>query len=230
MPVRLLALAALLALVRAGGASAQAPAAAPAATPAVLDVGRLDGIRQAVMRLYAFDVEAMAEGLASPEGRIQGPAGTTYLYGLIAEFESPEQAAAAMRATADMVVATLADGTLSPALTMRPAADLGDAAVQLAGTSAADASAVPLTGYVVQDGAWLYLGLALGEESDAAAHDLVTFALGRPAGANAGEHRPDGSSQGGIWAKLPGSRDRALLHGTRPVADVVLHPPGDQAG
>ena len=216
----------LLALLALPGVVAAQP---PAATPGAAALGALDGVERAVMRTYAFDVTALASALSTPEGSTRAPEGLIFLYGVVAEFATPGQAASAMTPVERQVADALTgDGAGGPRFTPRASAvaDLGEEAVRWEGNAAGPRAT--LAGYIVRDGAWLYLSIAVATDDAAepAARAVVDYALTQQAGEDAGEHRPDGSSEGGLWAKLPIGGEVAGLEGVRPVVDTVLVPGG----
>jgi hypothetical protein len=226
LPRPTLLLVAILALALLRPATAQTPAAAP------FDVASLEGIQRAGMRAYAFDVGDLAEAVSSPEGGTDAPTGVIFLYGIAAEFDAPERATAAMDEIARELADELTDegdGDLRFTLRASAVPDLGDRATGITGAGTATRTPATLGGYIVQQGSWVYVSLAVGTEdaaddAEAAARDVVEFALGHDAGSDAGQYREDGTSEGGLWAKLPGSGDQAALHGMTPLADMVLAP------
>jgi hypothetical protein len=232
MPTRLrptLVLVALLALALSRPVAAQTPLAS-----APFDLAGLEGIQRAGMRAYAFDVGDLAEAVSSPEGGTNAPAGLVFLYGVAAEFGAPEQASTAMDDIARELGDELTDegdGDLRFTLRAAEVADLGDRATRITGTGTGTSRGDPaaLGGYIVRQGSWVYVALAVGtsdaaDDADAAARGVVEFALGHDAGSDGGQYRDDGTSEGGLWAKLPGNGDQAALHGMTPMADLVLAP------
>jgi len=233
MPTRLrpVLLIALLSLVLPRPATAQTPTA-----PAPFAVANLDGIQRAGMRAYGFDVGDLAEAIATPGSSNAAPTGLVFLYGVVAEFGAPEQAATAMEAIARELADELTnegDGGLRFTLRAAAVPALGDRATRITGTGAGTptAAGAPATigGYVVQQGPWVYVALAAGTgnaaaDADEAARGLVDFALGHDAGADAGQYQAGGTSEGGLWEKLPGSGDQAALQGMTPLVDSILAP------
>jgi hypothetical protein len=230
MPTRLrptLVLVALMALALSRPVVAQTPAAS-----APFDLAGLEGIQRAGIRAYAFDVGDLAEAVSSPEGGTDAPSGLIFLYGVAAEFGAPEQAATAMDDIARELGDELTDeGDGDLRFTLRASAmpDLGDRATRITGTGTATSAPATLGGYVVQHGSWVYIALAVGtsdaaDDADQAARGVVDFALGHDAGGDGGQYREDGTSEGGLWAKLPGTGDQAALHGMTPLADLMFAP------
>lgn len=206
----------------------------PATTPGPFAVGALDGLERAVMRTYAVDVAGLAAASSTPDSGTHAPEGLVFVHGTIFEFATPEQATAAIPAVEQQIADELTDdgdGDLRFTLRATNIPDLGDEATRFDGTEAGPRAT--LAGYLVRDGAWLYLALVVATDDTAepAARAMVDFALAQDAGADAGEYHADGSSSGGLWAKLPTADDIGddgvdALQGVTPVVDTILAPAG----
>ncbi|HVL25104.1 MAG TPA: hypothetical protein VM450_13535 [Thermomicrobiales bacterium] len=200
---------------------------ASAQTPEVgIDIATLPGVQRAVSRTYAFDVAALTELLATPSAILRAPRGPLLIVAVAAEFDTPEHAADAARAIGTTSLGGLADEhpALQPDAT--PVSDLGDGGVRFGGAGADET----LAGYVVRDATWVMIAIvsSTDDSADATARDIVTYALGHPAGPEGGELHADGTSQGGPWSKLPTAADEDVLAGATPLLDAVLVPaPGE---
>lgn len=195
-------------------------------TAGKLDIEDLEGVIQAVSRSYAMDISDFvkaANGETPEATRAEGP---LLMMALVAEFDSPEHAAEAATTVRDRLLEQTPDGT-GIELETTENEELGEMAFEVAGGSESGES---IGGFIVQEGAFLHLALAISENDTSvdAARGLVEFTLSHEPNDDTVIYDHTGTSRGGIWARFPGADDDAALSGTQPIFDSQLLPPLDE--
>jgi hypothetical protein len=221
----------LLALLTATSAAAQTPATADD----TFALQRLDGIQSAVSRTYTFDISSLADRVTTPNANLEMPSGTVIAIGIIAEFDTPEHAAAAVSAIGDASFAGREEQGISLELESSPVDDLGDGGIRHSGSGAMSEGEEGISTYVIQDGNWLYIAIVSSndETRDATARGLIEFALEHDVSPDEPLFRSDGTSEGGLWDKLPSADDTQaddednVLAGITPMIDTMVFPDDD---
>jgi hypothetical protein len=184
-----------------------------------VDFAQFEGARRAVARSYIGDTSM----LASPEA---APVSTYYLAALVAEFGTPEHAAAAL----DPLYAQASESFVADSgITLEPVEldELGDLSRAATGTVEEDGVTLELSIILVQADAYLYLVVALGVGSGAGTLDasaaVIEAMMAAEAGSGDGTFDGAGGSTGGLWDKLPAAGDPAL-QGLTPESDEQVYP------
>ena len=206
------------------------------------DLTELPGLQRAVSRTYTFDPSILIDTLTTPSSTQTAPTGTIFMGGIIAEFDAQERAVAALEAIEQEPISDLGGQDLEPELQPAPVDDLGDRGLRLSGSSSGEPAA-DIAVYVVQDDRWLYVALVISTSgtSDITARGLIQFVLEHEASDDEGQFSVDGTSEGGLWSKLPtiddlqqdeDDEDENVLAGTIPLTDTVIFPlaPGSTPG
>lgn len=175
-------------------ALAQTPAASPEAEP-------YTGLREGVTRQYASDPAAM-------------PADNPETFALVSvhlfRFDTGDHAAAMWTRLTDDATSGIPgqrwDGGTDPEIHEGDVDDLGDQAwaVSFSATNP-DGDTGHIRMLYVQDGAWVILATGMGgtEQVTMLADDLARAVTDRDASSGTARFSADGTSTGGIWARLP---------------------------
>ena len=218
-PGRALLIALMLAMIPGftGAQTSSTPVASPQA-PEQAVWEQLEGVQRAVMRTWG-DV---------PEGTpVPGEVPTLrFVTGLVAQFESAEQAAAGVEPIRDWMAASLQVNLVEVDLTVEEleTTDLGDSASAVTATGTANQSPFSIAVIVVQDGdRVLAAGGSILADEDllGLAEGIITVMLEREPG---GEEQRDnvGRFTGGLWDIFPEAEDE-VLDGMRRQGDLPIY-------
>ncbi|HEV2128991.1 MAG TPA: hypothetical protein VGR22_10270 [Thermomicrobiales bacterium] len=182
---------------------------------------RLDGVQQVVMRTWGDVTEDTPAPGEAPVQR--------FVAGLIAEFETEEQAAAALEPIRDWMVASLQVNLVDVDLTAEDAeiADLGDRSMALTATGTTRDMPLTIAAALVQEGdRVLAVGGSVMDEQDLLPllEGIVDAMLEREPG---GEESRDnvGRFSGGLWDIFP-EQDAEVLDGMRRQGDLPIYQGG----
>ncbi len=180
----------------------------------------LEGLQHSVNRAYTIDYSAMMEAMATPGAEMEMPAGVFSLSAVILEFESDDNAGAALDVINEQAGVELTGGEEEVA---EVDLDLGDKSISYSGTEDMDGQEMQSVITLVQKDNFAYFvyGVGSGEDMEAVVSDFTNTLIDNE-GSGAGEFNEDGTSSGGLWNKFPGADDEAVS-GLIPY-DQVLFP------
>ncbi|MDQ4045516.1 MAG: hypothetical protein M3173_08735 [Chloroflexota bacterium] len=185
---------------------------------------RLDGVAQVVMRTWGDVLEGTPVPGEAPAQR--------FVAGLIAEFETEEQAASALDPIRDWMVASLQVNLVDVDLTAEAAEidDRGDRSMALTATGTTRDMPLTISVVLVQDGdRVLAVGGSVMDEQDLLPllEGIVDAMLEREPG---GEESRDnvGRFSGGLWDIFP-DQDAEVLDGMRRQGDLPIYQGGTSA-
>lgn len=202
-----LLLIAMLAIVGSGGATSAAAQSDPFSGMGD-DLSEYEGIQEAVGRFYLFDYEGMMS--ASPEAmeNMELPTGVQGGLFAVLQFDNEDNASAALdkvREEADSSMSEEVEGTTTEAIENE---NLSDNAVAYKSVTSDETLGATTTVIIAeQDAEYVYLSsiFAFGEGEDPT--DLAVSSLGDMQETDAGDgeatFNEDGTSEGGLWDKLP---------------------------
>lgn len=170
----------------------------------------LAGLQHAVVRAYTLDYSANL-GSASPEAEPVVPAGVFLLGATILEFDTSENAEAALTQldedTNAANEASLGGETEVTSIDL----GLGDNSVGYSGVEDLEGQAAETVIALVQQDTYLYFVIAAGTDEDMQALTTeFTNVLIENDGSGAGEFNEDGTSTGGLWDKYPAGDDELV--------------------
>jgi hypothetical protein len=225
MMTKLSALLAVLMLALTLGRSGVAAQDAPMAP---FEVGDLDGIQAAVSRTYTVDVSGMLDSIGTPGpdgemGEIPELSGVVTMIGVIGQFDSSDNAAAAVERVDEESTAALAEEEDAPELT-EAEVDLGDTSRAYSATQEIEGQALNLSVLIVQQDEYLYFVVAGVIDADAQqlATDFTQALIEGEAGDGEPQVKEDGTSTGGLWDKFPAADDELVANLT--AFDEQLYP------
>lgn len=180
-------------------AMAAAPISAQVDDAATSEFDELDGLQRAYSRSYTPDLMAMF-GLATPDAQ---PTGWFALTAMAMEFDSEDSAKAAVDKMMELI--TEGDAEVDDIAFEEATLDVDYDYRALQASQEEDGMTVNILFAVTQQDNYLYavVGLTMGDDpADATAG---TLSLMRDADADGGEgtFSEDGTSEGGLWDKLP---------------------------
>lgn len=182
----------------------------------------IDGLQHAVVRAYSLDYSALFAS-ATPGTEPEVPTGVLLLGATILEFDSSENAEAALtqldEETDAAGEASLGGDTEVSSIDL----DLGDNSIGYAGVEELEGDQVETVIALVQEESYVYFVVASGSGEDMqAVTTKFTNGLIDNDGSGEGEFNEDGTSSGGLWDKFPAA-DSDLVSGLIPF-DQVLYP------
>jgi hypothetical protein len=183
-----------------------------------IDFSQYEGAQRAVARTYIGDASVLASPAAAP-------AAMYTLAALVAEFDTPDHAAAAVDALHELATESV---SANSGLTVEPTdpGDVGELAMAATGAVEEDGATYDVAVITVQDGAYVYVAIALGGGEAATLETgvaVIEAMSAADAGADAGSFDEAGGSTGGLWDKLPQAGDE-VLQGLAPESDAPLYP------
>ncbi len=182
----------------------------------------LEGLQHAVVRAYSLDYSALfAEATPGVEPAL--PTGVYLLGATILEFESSDNAEAALTQLDEETNAGGDAGMGGESEVSEIDLDLGDASRAYSGVEDLEGQQAETVIALVQQENYLYFVVIAGSEADIQAL-TVEFANGllEREGSGTGEFNEDGRSTGGLWDKFPAADDG--LVGELVPFDQVLFP------
>ncbi len=182
----------------------------------------LEGLQHAVVRGYSLDYSAMLDS-ASPEAELGIPAGVFLVGATILEFDSSENAEAALTQLDEDTNAEDGAALGGESEVTSIDLDLGDNSIGYSGTEDLEGEPSETVIALVQQDTYLYFVVTagIGEDMQALTTEF-TNALIENEGSGEGEFNEDGTSTGGLWDKFPAADD-AMFSGLIPF-DQVLFP------
>lgn len=180
-------------------------------TPAPSPFGELDGARQAVSRVYLMD----GIGTPGPDGEPgeipERTTGMVSLGGVIGQFDSIENAAAAVDRVDEYTKANLEGRPLAPELE-NVDVDLGDTSRAYSTTQEVNGQVLNVSVIIVQQDEFLYvvLGGAVDADAQERSTTLAQTLIVNEAGDDEPRFNENGTSTGGLWDKFP-KPDDALI-------------------
>lgn len=209
----------LLALLMVFGSAMTAGAQAPSPEQIVTN---LDGFEKMYGRTAAIDLSAPAAE----------PSGWFGLAAYVLEFDSEEHAAAGATAMMEngavQQMATMQEGAVIEEVEL--GIDFDHTAAKL--TAESDSGTSTVLQVVAQDGEHVYgvFGIATGVDPTAAVESLVTTMQANEVSDNEEMFHEDGSSMGGLWAKLPSVEEiQAIAADLTNIEDQMVTPGGTPA-
>lgn len=189
---------ALMALLMLGMATA--PIAAQEADPAEgTDFQDLEGIQKAYIRSFSIDFMAMMES-GTPDAT---PSGWFVLTAMVLEFDGEDNA----RAGTDLLLEELENTDMGDTGATLEDAELDVDFDHTAKQAVTDEDGMTSTMLLAtaQDGNYLYVvvGVTFGDDPVATASSVLTSMKETDAGDDEEMFHEDGTSMGGLWAKLP---------------------------
>ena len=211
---------ALMALLMLGMATA--PIAAQDADPAEeTDIQDLDGIQKAYTRSFSIDFMAMMES-GTPDAE---PSGWFVLTAMALEFDSEDNA----KAGSDLLLQEIANTDMGDTGATLEDAELDvdfDYTAKQAVTEEEGVNSTVLLA-LAQDGKYLYvvIGITFGEDPAATAGSMLTYMKETDASDDEEVFHEDGTSMGGLWAKLPpGAQVQESAPSLTQVSDEIAYP------
>lgn len=194
------------------GVAAQDPATAP------FEFSELEGARQAVSRAYTIDVSSIIDSVGTPGpdgamGEIPELSGVVSLAGVIGQFDSSDNAAAAVDRVDEETKASLEGQPDAPKLE-EVETELGQQSRMYTATQEIEDQSLNLSVLIVQQDEFLYF--VVGGVIDADAQQLSTEFTQALIDNGTGESQPqvkaDGTSSGGLWDKFPKADDPLIAN------------------
>lgn len=224
------ALMAMLMMALGLGQSGTGAAAQDASAPP-FEFGELEGSRQAVSRTYTIDVASLADSVGTPGpdgelGEIPELSGVISLAGVVGEFDSSDNASAAVDRIDEETTASLEGQPEAPAL--EPAdIDLGETSRAYTATQEIEGQTLNLSVMIVQQDEYLYfvVGGVIDDDAQSLTTDFTQALIENEAGDGEPQVKDDGTSSGGLWDKFPTADDEMVANLT--AFDEQLYP--DQA-
>jgi len=214
---------ALMALLMLGMATA--PIAAQDADPAEgTDFKDLEGIQKAYTRSFSVDFMAMMES-ATPDAQ---PSGWFVLTTMVLEFDSEDNA----RAGSELLLKELENTDMGDSGATLEDAELDvdfDYTAKQAVTEEEGMSSVVLMA-TAQDGNYLYvvIGITFGDDPAATTSSVLTTMKETEASDDEEMFHEDGTSMGGLWAKLPTvDQVQAEAPSLTQATDEIAYPEGE---
>jgi hypothetical protein len=182
----------------------------------------LEGLQHSVNRVYTVDYSAMMDDMSSPDAEMQMPTGVVSLSGVILEFESDDNAEAALDVIKDQAGVDLAG---SEENVEEIELDLGDNSISYGGTEDVDGQEMQSVITLVQQDNYAYFvyGVGSDEDMESVVSDFTNTLIDND-GSGEGEFNEDGTSSGGLWDKFPGADDEAVS-GLIPYDQVIFPVP-----
>ncbi len=200
---------------------AAAPIAAQDATEAASEFEDLEGLQRAHIRAYTPDLMALF-AMSTPEA---APTGWFSLTSMAMEFDSEDNAKAAVDELMGMITATDLD---EEGLELQEATldvDYDHRALQA--SQEQDGMTVNVVFALTQDANYVYavVGLTMGDDPAPAAAGALTLMRDADAEGGEGTFSEDGTSEGGLWDKLPTLEQmQELAPDFIDVADEIVFP------
>jgi hypothetical protein len=221
----------LLAVVGSGASSALAQdnAGTPEEASVFDDLTQLEGLERAVGRDWEVDYEAMMTGMSSPDADADAedfamPTGTMYVSAAILQFDGDDNAEAAFdKARDEFENQSMMEGIELEEIDVD---GMSDNTVALGATQEDDALGKTNTTVILtQEDEYIYLsiGVAVEDESEGTVVDIVNHMKDADAGDGDGEFHDDGTSEGGLWDKLPAADDEIVGEGLI-ASDTQIYP------
>jgi hypothetical protein len=209
----------------------QSPALAQEASPAGGgEVTTLEGLREAIGRQYAVEVDALPASTAAgtPESAMAVPE-IFFVTARIVAFDTGDHAATAFEQSIDGAMSEVeALGISEAQVTADDIPGMGDQAHAVTMHSTRDGVDGYLRLLFVREGSALYIisVIASTEEGTGIAGKLATVMLAREASDEEPTFNADGTSTGGLWAIFPDADD-PVLAGLIVLGDQQLASPAD---
>jgi hypothetical protein len=206
----------MLAFTVAGGMGAGAQDDASDGPP----VEDLEGLQHGASRYYSMDYSAMMDDMSTPGAEMGVPTGVITLGGMIFEFDSDENAQAALDTLNEQAAS---EALLGEEETIEEVElGLGDNEFSYTGVEDIDGQEIEFVVALVQKGNYAYFVIAggSGEDMQQVASDFTSHLIDND-GSGAGEFNDDGTSTGGLWDKFPAADDD-LVSGLIPTDQVVF--------
>lgn len=203
-----------LTLGRSGaGATAQDPSMA-----APFEFGELKGARQAVSRTYTVDFSGMMDSIGTPEpngelGEVPELSGVVSLAGVIGQFDSSDNASAAVDRVDEETKASLEGQPDAPTLN-EVEVDLGQKSKAYTATQEIEGQMLNLSVIIVQQDEFLYfvVGGAIDADAQEMSSSFVQAMIDNEAGDGQPQVKEDGTSTGGLWDKFPKADDQLVAN------------------
>lgn len=198
-------LAVLLALtVGRSGVAAQDMTAAP------LEFRELDGAQAAVSRTYTADFSGLI-GTPSSTGEVPELTGVVSLVAVIGQFDSSDNAEAALERIDEESQAGLEEVEGAPEL-QEAEVDLGDASRAYTGAQEIEGQTLNLSMIMVQQDEFVYFVVtgAFDDEAQPLATEFTQTLIDTEAGDGEPRVNADGTSTGGLWDKFPQADDELV--------------------
>jgi hypothetical protein len=221
----------LLAVIGSGASSAlaQDDAGTPEEASVFDDLTQLEGLERAVGRDWEVDYEAIMTGMASPDADADAedfamPTGTMYVSAAILQFDGEDNAEAAFdKARDEFESQSMMEGIELEEIDVD---GMSDNTVALGATQEDETLGNTNTTVILtQEDEYIYLsiGVAVEDESEGTVVDIVNHMKDADAGDGDGEFHDDGTSEGGLWDKLPAADDEVVGEGLI-ATDTQIYP------
>lgn len=196
------------------------------------DLTQLEGLESAVERDWIVDYEDFFSSMASPDANtdfedIEYPEGIQYLTAIVMRFDGDDNSQAAFNTAQEEISAQPIEGAELEEIEVD---GFGDNTLALGATQEDEATGSTSTVVILtQEDEYLYMsiGVSTNEDINDRVSDIVKHMIDADAGDGEGEFNADGTSEGGLWDKLPAADDE-LVGEDLVVSDIQIFPEAEE--